>query len=175
MAPFFVHREQHYRASLAAASPSLQFHSLTFRDETKSHIASLFTINCTSSRGHHPSTIPQFQNATCQRHETSSTSPTSFFYSTSRHSPRHAVLGRALRVESACLLVLPSRGDNRPLNATEARGQNAPSTRTRRADVRLQNLHPLARVEFPIQMVGQLPHQLCGSPHQLSGLPHQLL
>ena len=74
---------------------------------------------CTSSRGHHPSTIPQFQNAKCQWHEFSSTSPTSFFYSTSRHSPRHAVLGRALRVESACHLVMPSRGDNRPLNATE--------------------------------------------------------
>ena len=75
---------------------------------------------CTSSQGHHPSTFPQFQNVKCQRHESSSTSPTSFFffYSTSRHSPRHAV-GGALRVESACHLALPSRGDNRPLNATE--------------------------------------------------------
>ena len=75
---------------------------------------------CTSSRGHHPSIIPQFHNAKCQRHESSSTSPISFFfYSTSRHSPRHAVLGRALCVESACHLVLPSRGDNRLRNATE--------------------------------------------------------
>ena len=80
--------------------------------------------------GSSPIHYPQFQNAKCQQHESSSTSPIRFFffYSTSRHSPRHAV-GGALRVESACHLVLPSRGDNRPLNATE--GQNTPSTRTR--------------------------------------------
>ena len=66
---------------------------------------------CTSSQGHHPSTFPQFQNASCQRHESSSTRPASFFffYSTSRHSPRHAV-GGALRVESACH---PRRGTGR--------------------------------------------------------------
>ena len=29
------------------------------------------------------------------------------------------------------------------------------------------------RVEFPIQLVGRLPHQLCLLPHQLYGLPHQ--
>ena len=30
-----------------------------------------------------------------------------------------------------------------------------------------------ARVEFPIQLVGRLPHQLWPLPHQLHGLPHQ--
>ena len=32
-----------------------------------------------------------------------------------------------------------------------------------------------ARVEFPIQLVGRLPHQLWLLPHQLHGLPHQFL
>ena len=31
----------------------------------------------------------------------------------------------------------------------------------------------LSRVEFPIQLVGRLPHQLWFLPHQLHGLPHQ--
>ena len=35
--------------------------------------------------------------------------------------------------------------------------------------------YSLARVEFPIQLVGRLPHQLCLLPHQLYGLPHQFL
>ena len=30
-----------------------------------------------------------------------------------------------------------------------------------------------ARVEFPIQLVGRLPHQLCLLPHQLYGLSRQ--
>ena len=30
-----------------------------------------------------------------------------------------------------------------------------------------------SRVEFPIQLVGRLPHQVCLLPHQLYGLPHQ--
>ena len=29
--------------------------------------------------------------------------------------------------------------------------------------------------EFPIQLVGRLPHQLRSSPHQLCALPHQIL
>ena len=29
------------------------------------------------------------------------------------------------------------------------------------------------RVEFPMQLVGRLPHQLWFLPHQLQGLPHQ--
>ena len=29
------------------------------------------------------------------------------------------------------------------------------------------------RVEFPIQLVGRLPHQLCFLPHQLYCLPHK--
>ena len=32
-----------------------------------------------------------------------------------------------------------------------------------------------ARVEFPIQLVGPLPHQLSVLPHHLCALPHQLL
>ena len=30
------------------------------------------------------------------------------------------------------------------------------------------------RAEFPIQLMGRLPHQLWGLPHQLCALPHQL-
>ena len=33
----------------------------------------------------------------------------------------------------------------------------------------------LSRAEFPIQLVGRMPHQLSGLPHQLCALPHQLL
>ena len=32
-----------------------------------------------------------------------------------------------------------------------------------------------ARAEFPIQLLGRVPHQLSGLPHQLCALPHQLL